>query len=791
MEEMFNELIERMSKDHQLVQTMCSELGEGYTVDVVNRKDLCKAMIKILFYINKLKMTDHGKLEVERGNNGEEGIWDYMRCIIGSVTIIQLFGKHCRLREITEYVSGAVGAQRDMLGAVDNYRKCKWVNTESFSVANRMFGKTVQEWIEKNESKKGIKGAKEIVRKAKCDKHVKVNIVEEKGESERKMGVVGVLRKTNDNELKKMVENEGGMEKDKVNQMLDGMKNLNCSQLEQKIKEQFRGAWELGEDDNINEWFTKFSNQPTDSESEYYDFKLFGYLSSVCDSDAQGQGRLKSVQDKEFCRVMVKNLMMANKNKRPCEEDKEQSNNCQWKCISKCDLLNAWLLYVGLRCNRMEVIKYAFEAFDALDIMLKNSGYNNECRYGKFSGLYRGKHDMVNLLSEFIRRNDKRNKLSEIHDKNWCKGGKTTNFDPLKVSLRGRGSGNQGGDERLGEFVEKVEKLKEEIQKIQQSPPSKPGGAVNTCSNGKSKLQTRLDKVTSTWKNNRPGTGMDKYWNNDIKSILKDLSNAMNSTGTADDNLCKDIGQKTNGTSTEEQNKKACTYIVRGLKHIYNIPTDLTDTNDRDNREFKSTIACALLNAYMKELLRGNCITKEAVEYAFTIKRRSYGKGCPEGVCKECHREECTDYTVEHENLWNKVKTTVDGKDGIVAQTITAINDICTQNTQAKTQQEPGSKSAPPPKKPGNKSVQCGKAATYRKSDDRSSILISGAEPNPENCNDFIPPSITNTEDEEHIQEILSSIPGVQVEDAPSGASDKDTKEVTAVTGTGTPGNNI
>ncbi|ANQ06171.1 SICA antigen [Plasmodium coatneyi] len=229
-------------------------------------------------------------------------------------------------------------------------------------------------------------------------------------------------------------------------------------------------------------------------------------------------------------------------------------------------------------------------------------------------------------------------------------------------------------------------------------------------------LCDRVKCVTTNWFNDRITKAYQKqtwcqFWNTDVKNRLESLSKAMTNTETGDYNLCKDTGQKTDGTSNKEANRKACEYIVKGLEHIYKIGKSGGWTRDdpdqrnkmERNQQFGQTMSCFLLNAYANKLKEDakepkptSCDVEQGIKKAFEIAARKRETWCKDnGNCVECTRQENLTCTLDvkdnlwdadgskgcmddHNNIENKVKGLL-GKDDRVKRTLKSICRDCTK----------------------------------------------------------------------------------------------------------------
>ncbi|ANQ10362.1 SICA antigen [Plasmodium coatneyi] len=198
-------------------------------------------------------------------------------------------------------------------------------------------------------------------------------------------------------------------------------------------------------------------------------------------------------------------------------------------------------------------------------------------------------------------------------------------------------------------------------------------------------LCDRAQCVTDTWftirsRKDKRDADWVEYWK-DIGLELEKLSTAITTESTRDDNLCEGITVADN--KTEGANKKACNYIVKGLKYIYSI--DLSHKqNEQDhpylNQQFQQTVVCLLLNEFARRMEEQAkelpCSIDKGIEKGFGFMGKIKSDACKSGYpCVECGREK--DYSekceVGEKKLWDGVKEKINGKKNEIDKTLNAI----------------------------------------------------------------------------------------------------------------------
>ncbi|ANQ06749.1 SICA antigen [Plasmodium coatneyi] len=438
------------------------------------------------------------------------------------------------------------------------------------------------------------------------------------------------------------------------------------------------------EEENWGEVFSSFSNNPTNSNEEGYKYNEYAALSSWCE-DVDEDSTVDLTKHKEFCKVLLKNLLIVNKNKFACEEKMEENRIKGKWCVSKCDLLNIWLMYISDYCVPEDIIKEVFSRMHSISGYMDGTENYADCVYKSFSNLRRGDEDILHNIMKWMQCKGKKGGMAEVHTKNWCKHDKSkwTNApqywgkkDGLSVKV----------SQELNTWLAKVneakktyrtdlDKIKDLATKDSPPPSHQPDGAGSTSSKN---LCQRLEEAAETWKTIGGHKDLNKIWD-DIKPRVTELSNAISTPNKDADDLCSNI-QGTNGAPTEKE-KEACQFITRGLKHLYGIEKEEEnkDMNAQKNWEIKTTVTCALLNLYAKEI-KGKCnVTDSIIEQSFTLGESNLKIWCKVGdgnSCKECKRDNCTNYKVNGKDLWQEVNNRLQENSDIMQ----AISTICTDN---------------------------------------------------------------------------------------------------------------
>ncbi|ANQ08888.1 SICA antigen [Plasmodium coatneyi] len=185
-----------------------------------------------------------------------------------------------------------------------------------------------------------------------------------------------------------------------------------------------------------------------------------------------------------------------------------------------------------------------------------------------------------------------------------------------------------------------------------------------TCTN--SDLQQRLRTLIDNWHKDKGKK--EKDWKTVWKEILqmveplsKDISNYK---ASMEETYCKN--PKDPGTTWTEADRNACMLITAGLKHIYEINVDTSKKGDQaniNNRNFRATAACIILNELIRKLKdkEKSCtqrISIEAgIEQAFKVSKEIKGTVCKKDpTCFECQQQNYSDCKMGKEQVREKLK---------------------------------------------------------------------------------------------------------------------------------------
>ncbi|ANQ06483.1 SICA antigen [Plasmodium coatneyi] len=468
---MSEKLINALSKEDEIIKEFCENDLEDEIQIEDNHKSMCKNLMKIFYFMQGLRTEG---MDGVKGNEEEEKEKAFMRCIVGSVAMFKVFKKYCWFEDYLDYALRVTEPQRAALGVPDSYGKCAWMNFEEVRIGTKLIGERVAQWIEEKESVVAGYGNLSKTNNApwcmnsRVTKEKKKN--KEKGENRAQEWTEGKEMK----EVQEVVENgtyiTGESQKNLFLKIKEG-KLQGINKIEEEINKEIQrqrtpppsiltgecasANFEEGEEAQWDELFTKFSNNPTEKEdSKDYKYSklemLFPWCDEIKDEDKGNMGRYQ-----EFCKVLLKNLLMVNNNPYYCEKNSSTHTGQRKACVGKCDLLNIWLMYVRDHCVPSEVIKYVFTGMHSMKDTLPGTEKYANCAYLSIKNLWRDGNDMLNLIMKWMQGGKCGRKMDDVDTKGWCKGG-GNKLSNVKLSRKDNANWDNNANAALNEFMEEL-----------------------------------------------------------------------------------------------------------------------------------------------------------------------------------------------------------------------------------------------------------------------------------------------------------------------------------------------
>ncbi|ANQ08178.1 SICA-like antigen [Plasmodium coatneyi] len=162
--------------DGQDDQDMCSNLDDKKH----SEKELCKILARIFLWMDGLKL-DPSKEKVgsfpwvprkeEDEKPKEKELHSYYRCLIGKVTILNMLGKHCMLKEVSETVKNGREEMRRTNDLGEGNQLCKDVYFGSLKLGNRFMWEEIKKEIDGHERENDHSVGLSLVTKGKSKLH--------------------------------------------------------------------------------------------------------------------------------------------------------------------------------------------------------------------------------------------------------------------------------------------------------------------------------------------------------------------------------------------------------------------------------------------------------------------------------------------------------------------------------------------------------------------------------------------------------------------------------------------
>ncbi|ANQ08384.1 SICA antigen [Plasmodium coatneyi] len=171
LDKLFKDMMENTEDSTETENTFCGmEDSKGVALGNSTEKELCKILLRIFFWINGLKLKWDNvagwqwvEKEWKKESADEKQLQAYLRCLVGKVTMMRMFGTHCALDKVANLVKEAVDGYVGSFGSGDHYKVCEEVDISSVRMGGRLIWKELGQWIEKYKREKNDrKGLQEV-----------------------------------------------------------------------------------------------------------------------------------------------------------------------------------------------------------------------------------------------------------------------------------------------------------------------------------------------------------------------------------------------------------------------------------------------------------------------------------------------------------------------------------------------------------------------------------------------------------------------------------------------------
>ncbi|KJP85741.1 hypothetical protein AK88_04611 [Plasmodium fragile] len=125
---------------------VCDVSFPGNGMKVRMQKIICLSIVNIFLFMDGIDNVGGAwerRNKIKKGNDFE----DYVRCILGNVILIELFGRNCNHVKIIDTVSSSMKIWRDMLQWEDGSKMCEDFNYNNIRIGGKLIGLTMAAWI--------------------------------------------------------------------------------------------------------------------------------------------------------------------------------------------------------------------------------------------------------------------------------------------------------------------------------------------------------------------------------------------------------------------------------------------------------------------------------------------------------------------------------------------------------------------------------------------------------------------------------------------------------------------
>ncbi|ANQ08772.1 SICA antigen [Plasmodium coatneyi] len=664
MQEIFINLMKTLKGEQPGIATNCEtgmdKDGQDYEVWGSEEKELCKAMLKVMLYTNGLTQN----FAVRNKVDGEDIVDTYLRCLVGTTVLVDLYGEHCLFNKVIEHVSGMVGGTvKDLHQRQMTDEECSRFSVQNAQIGGKLISKTIGDWIETGRWKingkvdkyglvmkdaKSCNGSEaserarketrgENIKKEREDIQEKVSGIKEimkKGETLSKEAADQVVKKMDPNdsedEMRRKLESEiqSRVKEDKAETQKAALSS-NPKQVGEDCKgrsglcEKAKcviGKWKTnGRGKNEDELWGDISRSATNMFTEIS--KSGTNIPTYC-TDSNPSSRRVTAPEKKACQYINSGLEHIYKLQEEDEDKEHKKDNRAFKQTMLCFVLNVYA-----------------------DMLKKE--VKSPCEVSE--------QTIQQAFKEGI------NKKGE-----WCKDNCVKCERYEKYTECQINSGKIG--DKLKTMIGEDTNVKETLNTI---------SSINNLCHRSQCVITQWTRDKRDERSKTMGQGKGTAWEreswDDIKLRINPFATAMLQTEPSVDALCKKV---------QNGNEEACKQIVAGLKHVYSTQGKKNgETNAKENnRLFKQTMSCFILNVYA-ELIKEKCQNiKNDMQEFFNVRTDLHTTECKGGdTCNQCKWEECKNIKVGNGELWGRIKGELQNN-GQITQ---ALEKICPKNTDA------------------------------------------------------------------------------------------------------------
>ncbi|OTN66927.1 SICAvar type I [Plasmodium knowlesi] len=602
-------------------------------------KNICKGIAEIKYFMSGVRTAR------------KAGTWDdveevtpltpekaYAHCIVGAVALAELYGDHCYLEDVINYVSPEVEKMLQTHGgAIQNLNKCKNIAHMELMFGGTLLKDKIEQWT-KTERNKPLRGENWRIRGpwqywstvCKQSKRDPVKLEAKRKEilqQNKKSLVQFALGDSTQGSTSTaspimediLVNDDYKISEDTLTQALSSAITSGTVDVGKAMEKLTKAAKETEAEACMKqegktlcqrlqcaEQHWKFKDGKGQGEDKFWDNRVkdelnyFFYRGTALNGGTQGAKCDKNssldTASKAACKDITAKLELMYNNG-------SSGNNKLSDQIINCLLLNAYAKKLNDQaklkgyCSIESGLKKAFDLWNENN---KNAGH---CRNGR-PCIECKLEDDVNYGTCQIGSTNVKTKVESMLENN-----KRTKGDQIQKTLIEFNKGNS--------LCKRIECAAKSYQ--------------NNGVHGSGQVSGHT-----------PPDWVDKFWNEHVKTLWNELAGAMTTGGKKEKGECAQVPDTNgiNGFSGQRDatpsEKTACNYLHAGLSKLYNkdATSSTGDNIFKNNPSLKQAMGCFLLHAYAKHMKeKATCLIDDGIKQAF----ESAGQGGSNGKDVPCH----------------------------------------------------------------------------------------------------------------------------------------------------------
>ncbi|KJP86090.1 hypothetical protein AK88_04281 [Plasmodium fragile] len=145
--------------------SLCTAVYTGSQSSVGAHRLLCQRVMHIFLFMDGIDYISPGKWTKRYKFKTEPRLEEYLRCMLGNVALLQLYGEKCEHMAVVRTVSNSMDTLREAFRQVDISKKCAGLNYRSMKIGTKLIGLTMGRWMEELRAGRhvgSIKSSKEV-----------------------------------------------------------------------------------------------------------------------------------------------------------------------------------------------------------------------------------------------------------------------------------------------------------------------------------------------------------------------------------------------------------------------------------------------------------------------------------------------------------------------------------------------------------------------------------------------------------------------------------------------------